>query len=151
MKRLRILLAGIIFLCAWVAPAHSSQTDSFASNKQIFSMGLYPPDVIMKHQQRLGITDAQRKNISTAVKTFQSDVAELQWTLQNKRQEFRQALSGNTIESQNALAMAEGLLKMENEFKLAHFKLLFAIKNALTANQIDKIKSELRDRRAQGE
>ncbi|MFT6367810.1 MAG: hypothetical protein ACJAUG_000095 [Halioglobus sp.] len=139
--------AFIFWACT--AQAQNNPMENAASNKQIFKMGLYPPDVIMKHQQRLGISDEQRKHISAAVKVFQTDVAELQWTLQNEQQEFKQALSGYKIETKEAMAKAENLLKMESQFKLAHFNLLFAIKNELTQEQIDIIRKVLRDRGSQ--
>lgn len=150
MKNLLILLAWAFLFSVGTAQAQSDPLQSAESNRQVFMMGLFPPDVIMKHQQRLGITSGQRKSISEAVKDFQSEVAELQWTMQNEQQQFKQALSGYTIENKQALAMAEGLLKMESEFKLAHYKLLFAIKNELTEEQIDMIKSRLQEKRAQG-
>jgi hypothetical protein len=43
------------------------------------------------------------------------------------------------IDSEAALAQAATVLKMESEFKLGHFKLLIAIKNTLTDDQIDML------------
>jgi len=147
MKQLRILIALALVLPVIAAQAQTGQPGTPANNRQILMMGLYPPDIIMKHHQRLGITDRQRKSISAAVLAFQSDVSELQWTLQNEQQEFSEQLSGYTVDSAKALAKAQRLLKLEGEFKLAHFKLLFAIKNELTKSQIDKIRQELRNRK----
>ena len=147
MLHLPVLLALAILLPISQAQAQGSPAENAAKNREVLMMGLYPPDIIMKHQRRLGITDTQRRQISAAVKTFQSDVAELQWNLQNEQQAFKHALSGYRIETEAALAMAENILEMESEFKLAHFKLLFAIKNELTQEQIDMIRRELRERR----
>jgi Spy/CpxP family protein refolding chaperone len=143
-------LAVALLLC--VAPPVLSQQaanglDSAPSNRQVFAMGLYPPDVIMRHQQKLGVTDDQRANMSQAIKAFQADVGELQWTLQNEQQKLQQSLSGYRIDSGQALAHAERVLELESQFKLAHFKLLFAIKNELTEAQIDMIRERLRQRR----
>ena len=112
-------------------------------------MGLYPPDLIMRYQQRLGISDGQRSNISRAVQTFQSEVAELQWTMQNDQQLLRQSFSGYTIKTDEALARAERVLQLESEFKLAHFRLLIAIKNELTDEQIDMINRFIKQKREQ--
>ncbi len=86
--------------------------------------------------------------MTDAVKTFQSDVAELQWTLQNEQQALRQALAQTDIDSDAALQQVDKVLALENEFKRAHFRLLIAIKNALTAEQVAMIDEELRRRRA---
>ena len=108
-------------------------------------MGLYPPDIIMRHQQRLGITDEQRAAISEAVKKFQTDVAGLQWTLQNDQQLLVQALSGYKVDAKEALAQAEHVLALESQFKLLHFELLIATKNELTEVQIDMLRRFIRE------
>lgn len=137
------MLLGLLLGLAAAAQAQTDGPDR-RSNREIIRMGLYPPDVIMRHQQRLGITDEQRRTISEAVKSFQTDVAGLQWELQNEQQLLQQSLSGYRIETQDALARAEQVLRLESRFKLLHFELLFAIKNALTEEQIDMIRERLR-------
>lgn len=144
---LAYVLASPVSLGAFAAQAQDSSLGGVASTRQILQLGLYPPDIIMKHQQALGITDQQRETIYAAVKVFQAEVGQLQWTLQNKQQIFKQALGKHRIESEQALSQARQILAMESEFKLAHFKLLFAIKNALTQTQIEMIEKQLRERR----
>lgn len=122
--------------------------DSGADKRAVLRMGLYPPDLVMRHQQRLGITDAQRKQMTTAVKTFQSAVADLQWTLQSEQQALRQALAATDIDSAAALEQVDRVLALENDFKRAHFRLLIAIKNTLSETQVGMIDEELRRRRA---
>ena len=145
MKPIKTLLIAISF-CV-VATAQAEGLDGKKSNREVFMMGLYPPDIIMRHQQRLGISDEQRRNISRAVKEFQSEVAELQWTMQNEQQLMRQSFSGYSIPTEEALARAERVLSLESEFKLAHFKLLIATKNELDEKQIDMIKRFVKQKR----
>ena len=149
MKPIKTLLIDISFCI--VAPAQAAGLDGERSNREVFMMGLYPPDIIMRHQQRLGISDDQRRNISKAVKNFQSDVAELQWTMQNEQQLMRQSFSGYHITTDEALARAERVLGLESEFKLAHFRLLIATKNELTEKQIDMINQFVKQKREGGE
>jgi len=111
-------------------------------------MGLYPPDIIMRHQQALGITDEQRSSMLKLVRNFQSEVAELQWNLENEQQQMRQALADNTIDADAVMPRVQRVLEMESEFKLAHFRLLIAIKNELTDEQIGMIRQRMRDRRS---
>ena len=145
MKSIKALLIAISFCIAVTAQAEG--LDGSKGNREVFSMGLYPPDIIMRHQQRLGISDDQRRNISRAVKEFQSEVAELQWTMQNEQQLMRQSFSGYRIPTEEALARAERVLGLESEFKLAHFRLLIATKNELTEEQIDMINKFVKKQR----
>jgi hypothetical protein len=145
MKPIKALLIAISF-CV-VATAQAAGLDGDKSNREVFKMGLYPPDIIMRHQQRLGITNDQRSNISRAVKEFQSEVAELQWTMQNEQQLMRQSFSGYRIPTEEALTRAERVLGLESEFKLAHFRLLIATKNELTEKQIDMINKLVKKKR----
>jgi hypothetical protein len=149
MKPLKVLLIAISF-CAFV-PAQAAGLDGEKNNREVIMMGLYPPDIIMRHQQRLGITNDQRSSISKAVQKFQSEVAELQWTLQNEQQLLRQSFSGYSIATEEALAQAERVLGLESGFKLAHFRLLIAIKNELTEKQIDMIDGFIKQKRKQKE
>lgn len=145
MKPIKAIFIAISF-CV-VATAQAAGPDDEKSNREVMQMGLYPPDIIMRHQQRLGITDEQRRSISKAVREFQSQVAELQWTLQNEQQLMRQSFSGYRIEPEEALAQAERVLALETEFKQAHFKLLIATKNELTEEQIDMINRFIKQQR----
>ena len=149
MKPIKALLIAISF-CV-VIPLQADGLDGEKSKREVLMMGLYPPDTIMRHQQRLGITDEQRRNISKAVKEFQSEVAELQWTMQNEQQLMRQSFSGYRVSTEEALARAERVLGLESEFKLAHFRLLIATKNELTEKHIDMIKRFIKQRRERGE
>lgn len=144
MSTLKALLFAVSF-CLTIA-TQAAGIDGVKGNREILKMGLYPPDIIMRHQQQLGISNEQRKVITGAVKTFQSDIADLQWTLENEQQIMRQTLTGYPIASKAALTQVERVLSLESKFKLAHFKLLIAIKNELTEEQVDKLKRELKER-----
>jgi len=145
MNRLTFLVFTV-FLA--LSSATQAQLADSADKRAALKMGLYPPDIIMRHQQRLGITPAQRSEMTAAVREFQSEVAELQWTLQSEQQTLRQSLASVDIDSKAALAQVDTVLALENEFKRAHFRLLIAIKNALTEDQVDMINQEMRKRRA---
>ena len=144
MRLLVTMLLGCALTIAGAVQAQPEGADRTIKHREILRMGLYPPDVIMRHQQRLGITGEQRETISAAVSKFQTDVAGLQWELQNEQQLLQQSLSGYRIETDEALARVEQVLQLESQFKLLHFELLIAIKNTLTEEQIDMIRARLR-------
>lgn len=147
MNLTKVLSLGLLLVVASPGNAQIDYLETGASNRKVLAMGLYPPDMIMKHQQRLGITDGQRASITSAVKQFQSEVAELQWDMQNQQQLLLQSLSSNKVDQDLALDRAGRALEMESQFKLAHMKLLIAIKNELTDKQLEMIRQAIRQRR----
>ncbi|MFK8048136.1 MAG: hypothetical protein AB8B81_06875 [Halioglobus sp.] len=144
MNTFKALLIALSFYLATMAQA--ADLEGWQGKRDILKMGLYPPDIIMRHQQKLGVSVAQRKKITGAVKAFQSDIAELQWSLENEQQIMRQTLIGHPIASGDALQQVERVLSLESQFKLAHFKLLIAIKNELSDEQIDLLQRTLKRR-----
>lgn len=144
----KALLLIVMLLAAATAGAQTLDTDNASSHREVLSMGLYPPDLIMRHQQRLGITAEQRREMLQQVKAFQDEVAELQWNLQNEQQLLRQALAQDDIDRAAVMPRVERVLQMESDFKRAHIKLLIGIKNALTGEQIAMIREHLRRRRS---
>jgi hypothetical protein len=140
-----LLVLGICFTVC----AQADGLDDARGKREAIMMGLYPPDIIMKHQQRLGITDAQRRSISGAVQTFQIEVADLQWDLQNAQQLLQQSLTDYPVKVGDAMLEVETVLGLEAEFKLAHFKMLIAIKNELNAEQVDVLTRGIKNKLAQ--
>ena len=147
MKTLNSLLI-LITLCLATA-SHAQPPENNARGREALKMGLYPPDMIMRHQQRLGITAGQRNSMAEAVKQFQSEVAELQWNLQSEQQTLKQQLARHEIDAEEALVQVDKVLALENEFKRAHFRLLISIKNELREEQIDMIDQHLSQTRTE--
>lgn len=147
MKTIRIALLALAM--SMVIPSVGNALENATGNREAINMGLYPPDLLMRHQQRLGITKQQRKRIAAEVKKFQSDIADLQWTLQDEQQILRQALGSYPIPAQKTLRHAEKVLTLESQFKLAHFTLLIAIKNELTPEQVELLDQNIKQRKEQ--
>ena len=148
MKTLRILFALLLLAGGTVVAAQGlGRQDARPNHREVLAMGLYPPDIIMRHQQALGITDAQRGKMLKQVRAFQDEVAELQWNLQNEQQLMRQSLLQDEVDASVVMPRVERVLQMESAFKLAHFRLLIAIKNELSQEQIAMIRQRLAQRR----
>ena len=131
------LLLACLLMC-WVSLTAAQNTARVEKDhREVLRMGLYPPDILMRQQQALDISSEQRKDIAALVTDFQGKVTELQWAMPNEQQKLKKMLSASDIDSEAALAQAAQVLKMESEFKLAHFELLIAIKNELTDEQIN--------------
>ena len=141
------ICAILLLLFALPGAAQDMAIDSAKNTRQILAMGLYPPDIIMRYQQELGITREQRQKMLALVKDFQDEVGELQWEMQGEQQVMRQSLRQARIDQENVLPQIERVLEMESQFKLAHFKLLTSIKNELTEDQVKMIQERYRQRR----
>ena len=139
-------LLAVLLIC-WVSVAAAQTTArGEKDHREVLRLGLYPPDILMRQQQPLGITDEQRADIAALVRQFQGAVTELQWAMPNEQQKLKKMLGTTDIDADAALAQAAQVLKMEKEFKLAHFELLIAIKNELTDTQIDILDKAIRRR-----
>ncbi len=126
-----------------------AQTKPNLNSREALGMGLYPPDTIMRHQQALGISADQRRDMAEAVRQFQSEVAELQWNLQSEQQTLKQLLQNTRVDTNAASVQVDKVLALETRFKKAHFRLLIAVKNDLTEQQIGLIEEKLKKRRAE--
>ena len=145
MKSAKLLLACL--LMCWVSlSAAQDAARGEKDHREVLRMGLYPPDILMRQQQVLGISSEQRKEIAALVQDFQGKVTELQWAMPNEQQKLKMMLNASNIDSEAALTQAAQVLKMESEFKLAHFELLIAIKNELTDEQINTLDKAIKRR-----
>jgi len=96
---------------------------------------LFPPELVMQHQQDIGLRPEQRANITKAIQDFQSKV----WTCSGACRSSR-SVSPRCSRSPPsirfaALAQVDEVLGVEREVKRAHISLLINIKNTLSAEQ----------------
>lgn len=145
MNPVKLLLTALAFALA-ASAAVGQNLKPNGDNRELLRMGLYPPDILMRYQQEIGISSDQRKTIAGLVRDFQGEITELQWAMPNEQQKLRKLLTQDSVDAGAALAQVEKVLGMESEFKTAHFELLIAIKNELTAEQISQINETVRRR-----
>ncbi len=100
---------------------------------------LFPPELVMQHQQEIGLRPEQRATITKAIQDFQTRVVELQWRMQEQSQRLTTLLDKPAVDQTAALAQVDELLGVEREVKRAHLALLIQIKNALSAEQQAKL------------
>jgi hypothetical protein len=106
---------------------------------------LYPPKLVMDHQSELGIDDAQKAAILKELRTTQAELVELDWRLRGDKEKLTSALSSARVNEEEALSVAKGVMRIENQVKTAHLAMLIRIKNTLTEgqqSQLDEIRSQ---------
>ena len=100
---------------------------------------LFPPELVMQHQQDIGLRAEQRAAITKAIQDFQTKVVDLQWRMQEQSQRLASLLEKPAVDQAAALMQVDEVLSVEREVKRAHITLLISIKNTLSAEQQAKL------------
>jgi Spy/CpxP family protein refolding chaperone len=106
---------------------------------------LFPPELIMAHQQEAGLSDEQRGAILKEIEKAQPAILQAQWQLQAATEGLGRLLDPARVDEAKALAQADKVMSLEREVKRAHLGLLVRIKNVLSESQQSKL-AELRGR-----
>ena len=105
---------------------------------------LYPPELVMSHQEAIGLTDRQRTAIMDAVKDIQSKaMTDTQFKLASAGEKLKSLLARASVDEAVVLQQIDEMLALEREVKRAQMTLLVRIKNQLTAEQraqLDKLR-----------
>ena len=106
---------------------------------------LFPPEVVMQHQQAVGLSDEQKNNLKVEVRQAQLKFTELQWTLQDEMERLSALLKQSKVDEKQAALQLDKVLAAEREIKRAQLMLLIRIKNDLTPAQQTQLR-ELMDK-----
>ncbi len=141
MKPLRLSLCAALAVFAVAAAAQQPTTPEPQPPQPDDPLArvLFPPELVMQHQQDIALRAEQRAVITKAIQDFQTKVVDLQWRMQDQAQRLAALLEKATVEQAAALAQVDEVLGEEREVKRAHITLLIQIKNALSAEQQAKL------------
>ncbi len=106
---------------------------------------LFPPDLLMKYQREIGLSESQRKTMLEAIAKSQTRFVELQWDSQGESEKLAQLLQARPLDEAAVLAQADRLMALERDVKRTHLSLLIRLKNLLSESQQHKL-AELRPR-----
>ena len=106
---------------------------------------LFPPEVVMQHQQAVGLSDEQKNSLKVEVRQAQLKFTELQWTLQDEMERLSALLKQSKVDEKQAALQLDKVLAAEREIKRAQLMLLIRIKNDLTPAQQTQLR-ELMDK-----
>jgi Spy/CpxP family protein refolding chaperone len=122
-------LLGIVLLSVGaVMTQQPPQSDPFAGN-------LFPPELIMQHQQAIGLSEEQKNFVKTELQKAQIRLTELQWGLQEEVEKLSASVKQDQVDEALALTQLDKVLAVEREIKRTHIGLLIRIKNRLTPEQ----------------
>lgn len=109
-----------------------------------FAKHLFPPELVMQHQQAIRLTAEQRASITQGIRDLQLRAVELQWRMQDEAQKLSELVQGARVDEAQTLAQVDRVLGVEREIKRAHMALLVRIKNTLSADQQKILTAEIR-------
>lgn len=102
---------------------------------------VYPPDLVLRHQGDIDLTDEQRKVIRDLSLETQSTVAEIRWDMQETVRLMMELLADDDSSPDAVLSQLETVLKLESEVKITHMRLVLSIRDLLTPEQRDQLDS----------
>jgi Spy/CpxP family protein refolding chaperone len=133
-----------LILTLLIGAAAAAQSPAGAAPDEI-AQNLFPPDLVLKYRDTIGLDDAQSKSLKDLVHKAQGRFLDLQWDMQGEAGKLTELLRQPRIDEAAALAQVDKVLAMEREVKKAQVSLLIEIKNLLTPTQQQKL-LELRAR-----
>jgi Spy/CpxP family protein refolding chaperone len=101
---------------------------------------LFPPELVMQHQQALGLTEEQKTFLKTELRQAQGRFTELQWQLHDEMEKMVELVKQDRVDESQTLAQLDKLLSLEREVKRAQIALLVKIKNRLSPEQQAKLR-----------
>ena len=103
-----------------------------------------PPELILRHQKAISLSEAQKNAVIVEVKRAQGRMVDVQWDLQRALEPMVELLGQDKVDEPQLLAQLDKVLASEREIKRTHLTLAARLKNILTPEQ----QRTLRDLRA---
>jgi len=104
---------------------------------------LYPPEMVMAHQEAIGLDVKQRGAIPLLALELQKSVIDVQFKLAASGEKLARLLAAMPVDEAAVLQQIDQVLAAEREVKRAQLTMLVRIKNQLTPAQqgaLDKLK-----------
>ncbi len=131
----RLLIGAMLLLLA--APVWAQHNDPLGDH-------FFPPEIVMKYQHDINLTAEQKETIKHAVQTAQETFTDANWDIQDAMHAMSEMVSGERVDEAKALDQLEQVLDLERRIKRAQLTLMIRIKNTLTAEQQQFLRTTLR-------
>lgn len=106
-----------------------------------FRDDLFPPDLILREAEPLGLTDQQRDAVTALVKEMKQSFTKGQPKLRDATENLGRSLKDSSISEPGALDKFAAVLEAEKDIKRAQFIMLIRAKNLLTPSQQEKLRA----------
>ncbi len=134
-------LLAVFALCLLAPFAAHADDGKPKSDDDWFRGKLFPPDMVMRYQSQIKLTDAQRKVIRNELTTVQTKVATVDWDIMEAGLALQSAVEKLPIDRALVMDKADKVFDAERAKKRAWLEMLVNIKNALTPEQVAVLRS----------
>ncbi|HEU4531860.1 MAG TPA: hypothetical protein VFR59_11775 [Steroidobacteraceae bacterium] len=125
----------LLMLASPLRAAEQQDKDQWIKGK------LFGPELILKHQSKLKLSDKQRDLIGAELKRVQAQVAESDWQLLTEASQLQELIDQHPVDGKAVLGGVDKVFEAENRKKRLYMEMLINIKNALTPEQVAYLKS----------
>ncbi|MGI9223168.1 MAG: hypothetical protein ACR2QX_01725 [Woeseiaceae bacterium] len=133
----KALLSTLLMACLCVGTAIAAQPKA-----DVFKGKLFPPNVILQHQDRLALSKEQFSAIKAAVVEVQANVAEHEWDMREAYLGIMSELDRSPVDENEVMALVSAALLAENEVKKEQMTMLIRLRNLLTDEQVAYLESQ---------
>lgn len=143
MKKVIFILLALLLQTGWITAQRgiAVQRGQLASIQKF----LFPPELVMRNQEELQLTEDQRSSIMREVQQAQTEFTALHWDLEREMEKLTTLLREVTLEEEAILLQLETVLELERRVKRNQLKLAVRIRNFLNEDQL-KILRRLRSK-----
>ena len=114
-----------------------------------FGRALFPPEMVMRHAQEIGLTDEQREQITAVIQQVQNDIVPLEWDVRERTEALTDLLEESRVDEAAVLAQVDRVTEIENQMKRTHLTLLIRVKNLLSEGQQQQLLALRQGRRGE--
>jgi len=108
--------------------------------QDLFQESLYSADLVMKHQEKINLSEQQRDRIKRIHSQNAGDFSSLKWDLDAATDKLKTMLNERNPSQTEVQRQMDKVLSLENSLKQKQLATLVAIKNELNADQQDELK-----------
>ena len=147
MRRLILAFAFVLSAASLAAQgAPPGQRGPGPGGAEDWGRNFFPPELVMQHQSEIGLQDAQRSALSSAIQQAQAKFMDVQWKLSAEGEKMARLLQGTQVDETKVLEEVDRILALEREIKKTQISLMVRIKNTLTPAQQAKL-AEIRNQK----
>ena len=100
---------------------------------------LVSPELVMRNQKAIGLTEEQQAAILNEISTTQAEFTELRWKLQEQVDALVSLLQKTGVDEATVLAQLDRVLDLETRMKRTRFIMAFRVKSHLTEEQVQML------------
>jgi Spy/CpxP family protein refolding chaperone len=134
-------IVRVVLLClaaVIAAPLHAAEPQ----DKDEWLKGrLFGPELVLKHQSKLKLSEKQRDAIGAELKRVQAQAAESDWTLMSEASGLQELVDQHPVDSKAVMTSVDRIFTAENRKKRLYVEMLVNIKNLLTPEQVAYLKA----------